>query len=199
MYAVGHMAGFGATAEKRRVDVVGLYPEENKYLGTVWKVFYTGAVSTMYPSERTLRFVNEYFATKYPHVPATAEAHFKLDGTMDYMEVFAPFAVGPRPAPVSLPYTTVSIPVEIRYGSYLIRTTGFRTSYLSERSIAFLNAWVTSQQHWSEKYKYEFWKPKDVVVRLDAVTGRPDKITVNVGLGSLADASKAKETYLAML
>jgi hypothetical protein len=199
MYALGHIAAFGATTEKKRVDVVGLYPEESKYLGTVWHEFYIGGVYSTRPSERTVRFVNDYFATNYPHVPATAEAHFKPDGTMDYIEVFAPFTTGPRPAPVSLPFEKVAIPVELRLGSDVVRTTTFRTSYLSEKSIKFLNAWIASRYHWSDKYKYQLWKPKSVVVRMDVPSGRPDKITVNVVKGSVPEAQTAKATYLAMM
>ena len=173
-------------------------PRESKYLGTVWEDFYTGGVFTSHPSERTLRFINNYFAQNYEHVPASAEAHFVADGTMDYVEVFAPFTAG-EVAAVKLPLEKVSVPVEILYSGALVRKTGFRTAYLSEKSIRFLNAWIASRYHWSDVHKYALWQPTETIVRLDAKTGRPDKITVKVVPGELAAAKKAKETYLAML
>lgn len=200
MYTLSQLQSFSATPtpEKRRVDVVGLRPEESAYFGTTWKPFYTGAVYSNYPSERTMRFVNAQLKKNYPYTPATAEAYFKPDGSMDYMEVFAPFLTDDPVADAAVEQRRVLIPVRVEYGDYLIRETSFLTPYLSEASVKFLNAWVGSRYHWSDKYKYELWKPKSTMVRLDAETGRPSKIIVQVIPSDLATAKDAKQTYLAM-
>lgn len=190
--------GLSQASDKRRIDVVGLRPEESSYLGTTWKPFYEGAVYTAYPSERTLRYVNTYFKKNYPYTPATAEAYFKPDGSMDYMEVFAPFLTSDPVADVKIQQRRVMIPVKIQLGNYVLRETSFLTPHLSEASIKLLNAWVGSRYHWSDKYKYKLWKPKSVMVRLDAETGRPTKIVVQVTPSDLSAAKEAKKTYLAM-
>jgi hypothetical protein len=180
----------GATAPKKTVPVtVSTGPPS-------WKMFYDGAVYSTKPSERTVRFVNDYVAKTYKHIPETIEVNFGPYGEMTFIEVFAPKTSGPL-ASVALPFDMVSIPVELYAPAYgVVRKFNFKTKHLTEKSILYLNTWVRSRQHWGgTDLGYRFWDPTKVTLHLSPTTGRPKKISVRVQSGTEKAAGEAKYQF----